>query len=66
MNGRDFLFSKWEVHQLIHFPHHNHVSIEEDDALSEKTVWVIRGGYIVVMCSAYIVACQFEGPELIV
>ena len=36
MSGRDFVFADREMHQFVHFPHHNHVSIHEDDALPKK------------------------------
>ena len=36
MGGRDFVLSDREMHQVVHFPHHNHVSIQEDDPLSKK------------------------------
>ena len=66
MGGRDFVFSDREMHQLVHIPHHNHVRIQEDDALSER-VWVMRERYtVVVMYYTYIVTCQFESPGLIV
>jgi hypothetical protein len=66
MAGRDFVFSDREMHQLVHIPHYNHVSIQEDDALSEKGLGHAGMQYVVGMCSTYVVTCQPEGPGLIV
>jgi len=63
MGGCDFVISKREMHQFVHVPHQNHVSIEEDDALSEKGLGHAKDD---IMHSTYIVTCQLKDPGFMV